>query len=297
MNVSIIIVTYNTKQMTSNCIESIFEKTQNVDFEVILVDNGSTDGSKEFFENDVRIKYLYSKKNLGFGNANNLGYSVASGKYIFLLNSDTLLINNAIFQMFCFMEKADSSVGCCGGLLLNKDGSLQYGYHKHFPSLWFIFQEILVDVCPVIALVNNPYKKDRLLNKNDTYPLDVSYICGADLFIRRNLIEEYGLFDPEFFMYYEETELQHRYQNHGFKSIVIDSPKIIHLGGASFSKKFSLKRLNIGLKSRYIYAKRFFSPLKLIAFRIIHLMLIPLVLLSFSPWKDKKDSLKIIFGR
>ena len=89
MDVSIIIVNYNTCQMTKECIDSVFERTFGLDFEIILVDNGSTDGSKSQFEKDSRITYVYSEFNLGFGCANNLGYKFAKGDYVFLLNSDT----------------------------------------------------------------------------------------------------------------------------------------------------------------------------------------------------------------
>ena len=106
MDVSIIIITYNTLRMTSDCLESIFEKTQDIKYEVILVDNASTDGSKEFFEKDSRIRYIYLKDNIGFGKANNAGYLHAKGKYVFLLNSDTILINNAVKEFFAFAERS-----------------------------------------------------------------------------------------------------------------------------------------------------------------------------------------------
>lgn len=296
MDVSIIIVTYNTRQMTVECIDSVFAKTQNVNFEVILVDNGSTDGSRELFKNDSRITYVYSEGNLGFGRANNLGYKYASGKYIFLLNSDTLLVNNAVFKMFNYMEKQPISVGCCGGMLLNRDGSLQRGYYKFFPTLWWIFQENLLYAIPKIGVVFNPYKRKTKQAKKDKFPLMVNHVSGADLFIRREVIEKCGMFDPDFFMYYEETEMQFRFHKNGFKSVIIDSPRIIHLCGASSTKKFSLKKFNMNLKSRYLYAKKTFSPFKQIVFRLIHWMLIPRLLLSFNSWKDKRESLKIIFG-
>ena len=95
MDVSVI-VNYNTKALTKSCIESIFSETCGIEFEVILVDNASSDGSKELFQIDERIIFIESNVNLGFGKANNLGYKYATGKYIFLLNSDTLLKNNAI---------------------------------------------------------------------------------------------------------------------------------------------------------------------------------------------------------
>ncbi|UVV84289.1 glycosyltransferase [Bacteroides thetaiotaomicron] len=108
MDVSVIIVNYNTKALTKSCIESIFSETCGIEFEVILVDNASSDGSKELFQIDERIIFIESNVNLGFGKANNLGYKYATGKYIFLLNSDTLLKNNAIKLFFDFAEKNGS---------------------------------------------------------------------------------------------------------------------------------------------------------------------------------------------
>ena len=280
--------------MTSECIDSIFEKTKGVDFEVILVDNASVDGSKDFFERDSRIKYIYSEKNLGFGKANNLGYGVATGKYIFLLNSDTLLVNNALLEMFNYMENESASVGCVGCVLQNKEGATIHSYNKKFPNLWWIFQEILTYAIPKFSLIYNPYKKRDLDTDCERFPLVVDQITGADMFIRRETIERCGLFDPDFFMYYEETEMQFRFRGNGYKSVVIDSPKIIHLVGASSSKAFSLKKFNMNLRSRYVYARKTFTPLKKIIFRVVHLMLIPRLMLSFNPWKEKKETLKIV---
>ena len=99
MDVSIIIVNFKTFLLTKNCIESIIAKTFGVEYEIILVDNASSDGSQEFFANDARIKFIEAGRNLGFGKANNLGVQQAKGDYIFFLNSDTLLLNNAIYEM------------------------------------------------------------------------------------------------------------------------------------------------------------------------------------------------------
>ena len=96
MDVSIIIVNYNTKKLTSDCINSIYEKTTGIRFEVIVVDNNSSDGSQDLFFFDFRIKFVEAGENLGFGKANNKGVEIASGKYVFFLNSDTILVNNAV---------------------------------------------------------------------------------------------------------------------------------------------------------------------------------------------------------
>lgn len=294
MTVSVIIVNYNTQQMTAECINSIFAKTYDVDFEVILVDNASTDGSKDFFEKDSRIKYVYSAENLGFGKGNNLGYKYASGEYIFLLNSDTLLVNNAI-KLFCdFMKNAPQNIGCIGCVMQKKDGTRVHSYHTEYPTLLWIFKEIL---CFSFPKIYDPYLNRERKQLKDSYPCKVAAITGADLFIRRCVIERCGLFDPDFFMYYEETELQHRFLANGYEACVIDAPKIIHLAGASSkNKKHMLQKIQMPLKSRFIYARKIFTPFQLLVFRLLHLLMVPRILCSLTSWKDKKEILKIIFN-
>ncbi|MGL5902335.1 MAG: glycosyltransferase, partial [Cetobacterium sp.] len=143
MQVSIIIVNYNTLELSKNSIESIFEKIQNIEYEIILVDNDSQDGSKEYFSKEYyksRIKLIQSEKNLGFGKANNLGINIAKGKYVFLLNSDTLLINNVIKILFDFMEK-NKSVGLAGANLYNENKEPAHSYNV-LPKFWFDFYEV-----------------------------------------------------------------------------------------------------------------------------------------------------------
>lgn len=117
LDVSVIIINYNTLKMTDECICSVIEKTSGISYEIILVDNASTDGSKEFFSNDPRVTYIYNDENLGFGRANNRGIEIASGKYLLLLNSDTLLLNNAVRLFFNYFEnygdaQAIGALGC-----------------------------------------------------------------------------------------------------------------------------------------------------------------------------------------
>ena len=299
MTVSIIIVTYNTRQMTAECIESIFEKTKGVDFEIILVDNASTDDSKDFFEKDSRIKYVYSNENLGFGRGNNLGLEHASGKYIFLLNSDTLLVNDAVTEFFNYMEKASANIGCCGCILQNREGRRIHSYHVAFPTLVWLFKEVM---CYSFPKLYNPYKKEENRVAGDSYPLVVEQITGADMFIRRNVVDECGMFDPDFFMYFEETEMQRRFLAKGYKSVVIETPKIIHLVGASSSQQIHkhknfLRKYNRVLRGRFTYASKVFAGKDYLLFRLMHLLMIPRVLLAISTWNDKKETFSIIFGK
>ena len=137
IDVSVIIVNYNTLELTKACIDSVFEKTHCISFEVILIDNASHDGSREYFGHDKRITYIYSEKNGGFGYGNNLGMKVAKGKYFFLLNSDTLLINNAIYEFFKFAENHDPKT-VYGSWLVGDDGSYRtsffFFYDRSFPQ-------------------------------------------------------------------------------------------------------------------------------------------------------------------
>ena len=134
MDVSVIIVNYNTKRLTMECINSLRKHIANISYEVILVDNHSTDGSQELFAAMDGITYLYSKENLGFGRANNLGAKYAKGKYLLLLNSDTLLLNNAIEEFFCYMETASAKIAGVGCYLLDIKGNVIHSYGS-FPTL------------------------------------------------------------------------------------------------------------------------------------------------------------------
>lgn len=290
MDVSVIIVNYNTLQMTQECIDSVFEKTKDINFEVILVDNASTDGSKEHFKKDKRIKYIYSSENLGFGRANNLGYKYAIGKYIFLLNSDTLLLNDAICEFFTYMESSPSDVGCVGCELVDKEGSPSYSF-GYFPNFKFFLGKILEVYRLHFAYLSfTPFSVER-------HPIKVDYSSGADMFIRRSVLEDCGFFDEDFFMYFEEVELQHRFSNQGYFSFIIDTPKIVHLmGGSNPPKKTkkSLKIKTIELESRFIYCRKLFPFYKYAGISFLHLLMIPRILFYNSLLKEKVLMIRII---
>lgn len=291
MDVSIIIVNYNTVKMTQECIESIFEKTTGLDFEVILVDNASTDGSKDHFEREERIKYIYSEDNLGFGRANTLGYEQSTGDYIFLLNSDTLLLNNAIFEFYEYIKSAPSQVCCLGCELVDIDGMPSYSFGT-FPS-----NRIFLGM--IMKLYHLKFKALSFPSFfQGEHPLTVDYSSGADMFIRRKVVEELGFFDPDFFMYFEEVELQYRYHTKGYISQVIDTPKIMHLLGGSELKKnkstHSLRTKIIELESRYIYCSKVFKPIERFFMPILHLLLIPRILLYKSSWEQRKEMLSVV---
>lgn len=218
MDVSVIIVNYNTRSITKQCIDSIVEKTHGINYEIILVDNASSDGSKEFFERDDRITYIYSERNGGFGYGNNLGMKVAKGMYLFLLNSDTLLLNNAIKEFYDYARSHQPKTvyGC---YLEGLDGSYRMSYFA-FPSFTitdFMLRRLHIREIP------KPDYKDKM----------VDAITGADLFFPREVISDAGMFDENIFLYGEEGEWQYRMKQAGYSRMVISSPKIVHLEGES----------------------------------------------------------------
>ena len=204
MDVSIIIVNYNTMQLTKNCIDSIVEYTKNITIEIIVVDNNSTDESIEELSNDNRICFIESGYNLGFGRANNLGLNIAKGKYIFFLNSDTILLNNAIKIMFDFMEENSHKlrIGALGTILLDENHNKNHSFAS-FPKIGKQLYDEWAD--HIIKIFGK--KIDRLDRKIQIDPnmffFPVDYVTGADILVRKDVLDQYGAFDPSFFMYYE----------------------------------------------------------------------------------------------
>lgn len=252
IDISVILVNYNTKKMTSECIDSIISHTSGVSYEIILVDNNSTDGSKEFFSNDKRVTYIYNEKNGGFGYGNNIGMEHSHGKYIFLLNTDTLLINNAIKEFFDYAEnyKYNTVYGCW---LVNKEGKDICSYYN-FPA--FTFKE---------------FWNKHILGKDkqdiDHKEKEVDVIVGADMFIPRKVISTIGGFDTNIFLHGEEGEFQYRMKENNIRRMLIPQPKIIHLVNGSGIIR------NINMKGHFIFLKRHMALWKYYLARIYYFLI------------------------
>ena len=253
MDVSIIIVNYNTFSHTKAAIESVFEKTEGITYEIILIDNNSPDGSGQelkYFFNE-KIVYLQNHENVGFGRANNEAAKIAKGRNLFLLNSDTILVNNAVKILSDYLD-SNPRVGCCGGNLLDTDKKPVHSFSRYFvPS---VFEEInqLFFKLPEKLL----YGKNTIYN-NTNKPLKVAYITGADLMIRKNIFDTLNGFAPDFFMYHEESELEYRVKNSNYLIISVPFAQIIHLEGKSFSNNFD--KLKKYYFSRGIYLRKMHS--------------------------------------
>ncbi len=233
------------------CIDSIITHSKGFKYEIILVDNASSDGSKDHFEKDKRITYIYNSNNLGFGKANNIGLSHATGRNILFLNSDTLLFDNSIKNL-CDSLDTNPKAGAVGGNLIDADYKPALSFQRIRPSvLWEL------NLLSLGLLSRLLYGKNRTYNFSNK-PINVGYISGADLMIRKSVLDKTGGFSDEFFMYYEETDLCCRINNIGYDLIVTPKAKIIHLEGKSFGKggKINVSRINTQETSRETYYKR-----------------------------------------
>jgi GT2 family glycosyltransferase len=248
MDVSIIIVNYNTKNLLKQCINSVFEKTRGIEFEIIVVDNASTDGSQQMIRNDFpEILLVESQENLGFGRANNFGFGYAKGRNIFLLNSDTILLNNAVKILSDYLDN-NQKVGICGGNLYDERKCPASSFSRHLPSL---FWELNIFFGGVLSKVR--YGKNVYFNYTNT-PLEVGYITGADMMLRASILRDIGGFDPDFFLYFEETELTYRVKKLNFSVYSVPDAQIIHLESRSFSDNY--KKLKWLLDSSNLYYKK-----------------------------------------
>lgn len=229
MDVSIIIVNYNTPLLLFDCINSIVEHTKTINYEIIVVDNASADNSCEYIAaNFPNVKLIRNIQNKGFGNANNDGASISKGDYLFFLNSDTVLISPAI-EIFYYYMICNPKVGLCCGNLFKPDLQPNYSYNQSFPSLKEIFFYRLGFI-----------KNSDIFNKTETIK-PVLNVIGADMFVSRKLFFDIGRFDKDFFMYVEDTELSYRFFKAGYISVNIPDAKIIHLQGASSASRFKVQ--------------------------------------------------------
>lgn len=272
MDVSIIIVNYNTKVLLSECINSVFEKTSQLVYEIIVVDNASADDPTEFMQHEFpQVKFVRNAENIGFGRANNLGAMHAKGEFLFFLNTDTLLINNAIKELFEFMKRKDNlGVGACGANLFMKNTRPNFSYSKSFPSLssMFLYRSQLLSRLGFLDYFNHTGS-----SKN------VSVIIGADLFIRKNLFDSLGGFDPMFFMYVEDTELCFRINRAGQKISSVPAAKIIHYQGRSSTRA---SKLIMEVSSYMYFFKKHYNRCYLGCYKVLELFFATLKYVLFA---------------
>ena len=241
MDVSIVIVNYNTFQLTSNCISSIYEKTKNIEFEIILVDNNSTEcNPKRFKETFPKIKLVESKKNLGFSKGNNFGIKSAKGKYILLLNSDTILLNNAV-KLAYERIRQDEQIGVLSCKLILPNNSIQPSVHP-FPS---IFKEFLL-LIHARNFVKRETWNNFFLGNLANYEKEIltDWVSGAFFMFPKNILKEFpGNRLHDYLFMYEEDILWCYFIKRKLNLKILYYPfsKVMHYNGGSSSRDKSIR--------------------------------------------------------
>lgn len=231
MALSIIIVSWNAKGHLINCLNSL-SKFKKDGCEIIVVDNGSTDGSPELVETQFpQVQLIRNNENLGFARANNIGIWASAGRYVCLINSDVIVQDGCIEKLIEFMDK-NPSAGLAGPRIFNPDRTLQYSCF-HFPSIWNNFSQVLGlnKLFPASPFFSEQIMKYWLHDCERR----VDALNGCFWMIRRKAIDEVGLLDENFFFYGEDIDWCKRFHNAGWEVVFYPEAAVIHFGGASSS--------------------------------------------------------------
>lgn len=256
MKLTVIIINYNTRELLHTCLQSIFRQTQNIDFEIVVVDNNSADGSREMLLQDFpQVATIFNDENRGFAAANNQGIRQAKGEYILLLNSDTEVLEGAINKSAAFMD-AHHEAGIVGCKLLNSDGSLQPSCES-FPELRdYFFESFYFDrIFPKSKIVG----RFHLTWFDYSRTQQVDQVMGAFLMIRKKTIDQIGLMDENFFFYAEEADWCYRAKQAGWQTCFFPGAEAIHHGGGS-ADSISAKMLVQLHESRFRFYRKYHTP-------------------------------------
>ncbi len=261
IELSIVIVNYNVKDFLLQCLNSLVKaighfKDYGYVSEVTIIDNNSTDGSVDFLQPIFpQFSFIRLNENVGFGKANNIGINASKGKYILILNPDTIVEENNLATMHEFMEN-NSNVGFAGCKVLNPDGSFQLSCRRGFPTPWTSFSKLfgLQKIFPkskIFGRYNQTYK-----SIDNTYEVDA--IGGAYMFTRKEAIDQVNGFDIDFFMYGEDLDICYRAHNLGWKIFYNHETQIIHYKGES-TRRSSINEVRHFYKAMEIFVRKHYS--------------------------------------
>lgn len=270
MTLSIIIVNWNVKPLLSRCLESIFQNAPHFDFEIFVVDNASTDGSREYLkeisDNKDNLYVILNEKNLGFAKANNQAISQAKGEYILFLNPDTKIYAQSLEKMVLSL-KEHKDWGMVGCKLIDVEGKVQSSI-RPFPSFFFLLAELLKfhRFFPFLPIWSYYFGFDFDYSKKG----EVDQIMGAFLMTKREVLEQVGWFDENFYIWFEDVDLCYRVKKAGWKNYYNPEAEILHYGGQSFGQLLPLAKQRLYNRSALYYTKKHFNILNYTILKIIN---------------------------
>jgi GT2 family glycosyltransferase len=258
MKLSIVILCWNDTKVIGNCISSIFAGTRVTDFEVIVSDNGSSDGTPEFIRrNYPQVRVIENGTNLRFSRGNNVGIASATGDYVLILNPDTVIHEGSLDRWMRFAD-GHPEAGAFGCRVLNPDGSYQRS-GRPFPTIWRSWIGALG--MRGIGYISEIFTSDEYLGWNGDTERTIDWQSGCCLLVRGALLKQIGGFDDQFQYYYEDVDLCHRVWDAGFKILFAPDVTITHLGGQSTKDRFPIAFELDKHRNRYRYFYKYFGEI------------------------------------
>lgn len=256
MDLSVVIVNYNTKKLTIDCIQSVLKSKLNFQYDIFVVDNASSDGSVEQIKSEFpNVHVISNKENVGFSKANNQAIKACSSRYVLLLNSDTIVNENTLDEMIRYMDE-ETNVGAVGCEVNLPDGTLDKACHRGFPtpeaSLYYMIG--LAKKIPNSSKYNSYHKS--YMNMHEVH--DIDCLVGAFMMVRREAFEQVGLLDEEFFMYGEDIDWCYRIKEAGWRIVYNPTVSIVHYKGAS-SRRKPFKIVYEFHRAMYLFHKKHFK--------------------------------------
>jgi len=276
---SIIIVNYNSKDVLLNCITSLNSLGKKIPFEVIIIDNASSESIRYIEHQFPNINFIYNEKNIGFAAANNMGIRQAKGRFVLLLNPDTIVNENSFQPMIDYLESHDD-VAIVGCKIFNADGAIERSTHS-FPSLTKEFvhanefiKSIIGYESKLAVFLKKIFRSKSLESYWDHNSIkEVDHVTGACMMVKKEAIDKVGLLDEAFFLYNEEVEWSVRFIKAGYKSVFLPKSSIIHLFGYSTQQHVQKQTVNNLLVERYrgmfYFFQKHYGSFKLFILRII----------------------------
>lgn len=278
---SIIIVNWNGGDLLTHCVESIVTSRTQAPFEVIIVDNASTDDSLARLQASATSASLLSKgqlriirnsENVGFGRANNQAFALTDSRFVFLLNPDAEVAPDAINVLLDTIN-SDTKIGGCGPKILNADGSTQTSVFFNPPCAWHTFLWQL----KLYSLLPRSIRGEILLGRHwsHNHKRDVPMLIGAALLLRRDVIEQVGGFNEDFHMYGEDNELCWRIARAGWRLIFEPAAVVVHHGGVSATKRWSpMEQLRVKLEAGFRFEQLALTRRGLIANQLANYLVV-----------------------
>ena len=256
IDVSVVIVNYNVKHFADQCLRSIYASQGNLAIEIFLVDNASTDGSIEYLQDIYQeVVFIINEDNLGFGRANNIALRKAKGRYLLILNPDTLLGEDSLGAMVDYMDNSPA-VGAMGPMILTRDGSFDISSKRGLPTPWVAFCRLsgLARLFPRTKL----FGRYNLLYLDQDKIAEVDALAGSCMIVRREVYECIGGFDEDFFMYGEDIDWCHRIKLNGWQVHYAPVTKIVHFKGES-TRRSDINRDHAFYGAMHLFVEKHFK--------------------------------------